>query len=176
MDITQLILDQHHQQRELFASLDDVDRGDRDTLASIWSQLSDLLEAHAEAEERFFYPTLLKIGTGATDADSASDETKDAIKDHNKIRDKCAEAKAREVGTDGWFDAVAGARKENSDHMAEEERQALADFRHHADADTRQRLGAEFAAFWAEHRTGGHFPDKDPQQYVDSGGDIAAAQ
>lgn len=175
MDITQLILDQHHEQRQLFARLDDVGRGDRDALGSIWDELSDLLEAHAEAEERFFYPTLLKIGTGATDAPDAAEETEDAIKDHNKIRDKCAEAKTQEVGTDAWFNAVEGARKENSEHMAEEERQALADFRHHADADTRHRLAVQFAAFFAEHRKGANFPDKDPKTYVESGGELPPA-
>ena len=176
MDITKSILDQHHQLRELFARLDDVDRSDTGALESAWRDISSLLEVHAEAEERFFYPTLLEIGTGASDADSAKDETKDAIKDHNKIRDKCAEANAEEVGSDAWFKAVSGAREENSEHMAEEERQALADFRRHADDDTRHRLALEFQKFCDKNRAGAEYPDKDPKEYIESGGDVAAAE
>ncbi len=91
MDITELILFQHHEQRRMFALLDDIDRGDTDKLAAVWAQLAILLEVHAEAEEKYFYPRLLTIGTGAGGEDSAGSETKDAIKDHNDIRDAVAE-------------------------------------------------------------------------------------
>lgn len=175
MDITSLILEQHHEQRRMFAWLDDVERSDCETLGKIWGQLHDLLEGHAEAEERHFYPELLKVGTGATDADSAEAETRDAIKDHNRLRDACAEANRHPVGSDQWFHAVRDARKENSDHMAEEERQALADFRCHANLQTRHELGLKFAAFWASHRKDVDFPDKDPEKYIDSGGELATA-
>lgn len=176
MDITSLILEQHAEQRQLFALLDEIDRGDTRSLGAIWAQLRDFLESHAEAEERFFYPQLLKVGKGATDSDSADDETTDAIGDHNKIRDAIAQAEQQDVGSDAWFKAVDSARKENSDHMAEEERQALADFRRHADRETRHRLGLQFATFMAEHRTGVQPHDKDPKRYVESGGDLEAAE
>ena len=65
MDITQLILDDHHEQRRLFAILDQVDRGDTRTLGAIWTRLSAFLEIHAEAEEQIFYPALLRVGKGA---------------------------------------------------------------------------------------------------------------
>src|SRR6478735_3072834 len=65
MDITQLILDDHHEQRRLFAMLEQVDRADVDSLDVIWRRLATFLEVHAEAEERHFYPALLRVGTGA---------------------------------------------------------------------------------------------------------------
>ena len=65
MEITQLILDDHAEQRRLFAMLDTIDRKDTDALGAIWRRLRALLDTHAEAEERFFYPDLLKIGDGA---------------------------------------------------------------------------------------------------------------
>ena len=65
MDITEVILHQHDEQRRMFAMLDEV-RDDTETAAAIWDRLAIFLETHAEAEERFFYPHLLKKGTGAT--------------------------------------------------------------------------------------------------------------
>ena len=63
-------------------------------------------------------------------------------------------------------EAVAAANKANSDHMAEEERQGLADFRQHANLDERQRLGIRFAEFQSNHLTGVKPVDKDPDAYI----------
>ena len=102
MDITQLILDDHHEQRRLFAILEQIDRTDVKALAAIWGRLSAFLEVHAEAEERHFYPALLRVGTGAGGKPSADDETEDAIKDHNQIRDAVAAVAPHALGSDAW--------------------------------------------------------------------------
>ncbi len=54
VDITQLILDDHHEQRRLFAMLQDIGREDADALAAVWTRLGALLDVHAAAEERLF--------------------------------------------------------------------------------------------------------------------------
>ncbi len=63
MDVTELILNDHHDQRRLFSYLDDIDGSEVAALGAIWSRLSTLLEVHAAAEEALFYPELLKLGT-----------------------------------------------------------------------------------------------------------------
>ena len=166
MDITQLILDEHTEQRKLFAQIEQIDRGDTEALRAIWNRLHALLDAHAAAEEALFYPRLLTIGTGADDAPSAAEETEDAIKDHNEIRDTAAAVDGHEVGSDPWFEAVGKANVANSDHMAEEERQGLTDFRRHASLEERHALGVRFAAFEAAHLTGVKPVDHDPKQWV----------
>lgn len=166
MDITRLIEDDHSEQRRLFALIDDIPDLEVGALTAVWGRLSALLDAHAEAEERFFYPELLKIGKGAGDSDSAKDETRDAIKDHNEIRDAGTAVEKCKVGTGEWRKAVAAANKANSDHMAEEERQGLADFRQHGSLDLRNSLGIKFAEFQANHLTGIKPVDKDPDDYV----------
>jgi hypothetical protein len=168
MDITQLILDDHHEQRRLFAILEQIDRGDTKALGAIWARLSAFLEVHAEAEERHFYPALLRVGTGAVGKPSADDETEDAIKDHNEIRDAVADVARHELGSDAWRAAVAGANKANSEHMGEEEREGLADFRGHADLALRHRLAVSFATFEARHFAGVTPVDKDPKAYVEA--------
>ena len=168
MDITQLILDDHHEQRRLFAILEQIDRGDGKALAAIWARLAAFLEVHAEAEERHFYPPLLRVGTGAGGKRSADDETEDAIKDHNEIRDAVAAVAEHEVGSKRWYAAVAAANKANSEHMGEEEREGLADFRIHGDLALRHELAVAFATFEARHFAGVTPVDKDPKAYVEA--------
>ena len=166
MDITQLILDDHAEQRRLFAIIEQIDRGDTDTLAAIWDRLAAFLELHAEAEEEIFYPALLQVGLAAKRGSGVEDETLDAIKDHNEIRDAVAEVARHQVGTDEWYSAVAGANEANSDHMGEEEREGLTDFRRLASLQQRHQLAVSFAAFEARNYAGVKPVDKDPETYV----------
>ena len=166
MDITQLILEEHAQQRSLFAQIDSIDPKDTEALTAIWGRLKNLLDSHAEAEERYFYPRLMKIGTGGNDAPSAAEETEDAIEDHNDIRDTGEAVQKHKVGSKAWFEAVGECNKANSDHMAEEERQGLTDFRKHATLEESHALAVQFATFEAQHLDGVNVVDKDPEEYV----------
>jgi hypothetical protein len=165
MDITEVILSDHHEQRRMFAMLDDVDRSDIKTLTVLWDRLSAMLEVHAQAEELYFYPELLALGRRLRD-DSEAEETKDAIGDHNDIRDGITDASRHEVGSEGWWAGVKAARDANDEHMGEEEHEGLADFRRLVDLDTRHRIALTFAAYEAQHVTGVPIVDKDPEQYV----------
>ena len=166
MDITQLILDDHHEQRRLFAILDQIDDSEVKSLAAVWGRLATFLEVHAKAEEEVLYPALLKVGQGAGGKASAASETKDAIKDHNEIRDAVAAVAGHRVGTAAWRDAVSEANKANGDHMAEEEREGLTDFRREASLKTRHDLAVRFATFEARHITGVQPVDQDPKTYI----------
>jgi hypothetical protein len=165
-DITRLIMDDHAWFREQFAALDELQVGtplDADAVEKVWTPLAARLDVHAIAEERIFYPQLLRVG-----AQDPEEETLDAIGDHNDIRDGVHEAARHPVGTPGWWTAVGQARKANDEHMAEEEREGLSDFRLHASAGLRDSLGAQFSAFLDAHRTtaGLDTADKDPEEYV----------
>ncbi|GAA1156522.1 hemerythrin domain-containing protein [Nocardioides aquiterrae] len=167
MDITYVILHQHGEQRRMFAMLDEWPREDTEGLAAVWKRLEILLETHAEAEERFFYPRLLEVGTGHADADSPQDEVEDSVGDHNEIRDAIRSVGRAEPGSSEWWDAVTECRIHNDDHMAEEERRDLADFRLHASRDLRHEIAIEFLRFEAQRAAEGVPPqDKDPEEYI----------
>ena len=166
MDITQLILDDHHEQRRLFAMLDQIGDEDGESLAAVWGRLAAFLEVHAKAEEEFFYPALMKRGEGAGGKADAAAETLDAIKDHNEIRDAIAAVGGHRAGSKAWREAVAAANKANGEHMDEEERQGLCDFRQHAPLALRHDLAVKFAVFEAAHVTGVKPVDRDPKAYV----------
>jgi len=166
VDITQLILDDHHEQRRLFAILEQVGRTDTGTLSAVWARLGAFLEVHAAAEEAIFYPALLQVGLAADRRAGAEGETLDAIRDHNDIRDAVAEVARHRAGSDGWLAAVAAANLANSDHMAEEEREGLTDFRRLAGLQQRHDLAVAFAAFQPRNFAGVLPADPDPETYV----------
>jgi hypothetical protein len=159
-DITQLILDDHDTFRREFAALDDAEGPEQ--LRAIWEPLATLLELHAAAEEAIFYPQLLRRG------DDAEDETVDAIKDHNDIRDGVRAAAQHPIGDPLWWDGVRRARMANSEHMAEEEDDALADFRRNSSPSLRDELGRRFLEFKTSHADASDLDtsDKDPMEYL----------
>jgi Hemerythrin HHE cation binding domain len=166
MDITQLILDDHHEQRRLFAILEQVDSTDGVTLGEVWSRLSAFLELHAAAEEQIFYPALLRGGLRSGHAKSAEGETLDAIKDHNEIRDAIAGVAPHDLGAPGWHEAIAAVNVANGDHMAEEEREGLTDFRRTASLQLRHDLAVDFIGFEARNYQRVQPVDRDPATYV----------
>jgi hypothetical protein len=167
-DITMLILNDHNWFREQFARLDYLQARSSvssDALEKVWRPLADKLDVHALIEEKIFYPQLLQRGV-----DDPEGETLDAIGDHNDIRDGVRDANDAEIGSDDWWAAVGRARAANDEHMGEEEREGLSDFRRHAPAGLREALGRQYAEFMAEHPTteGLDIVDRDPQGYVDA--------
>jgi hypothetical protein len=167
VDITEIIQHQHDEQRRGFAQLEEWPRDDVEGLAAVWERLAVLLETHAAAEERYFYPHLLDLGTGAADADSAEEEVEDAVKDHNDLRAAIRRVAAEEVGSAAWWTAVVDANTENSDHMGEEERQDLADFRQQATLELRHDIAVDFLRFQALNaRTGVTPEDTDAETYA----------
>lgn len=166
MDICDLILEEHAAFRRRFAEIDESRIADIDNelLHDLWRPLGTALMLHADAEEQLFYPELLKTGSGTRN------ETKDAIRDHNKIKEAIDDSWRCVTGEADWWNAVTRARNENSDHMAEEEVDDLPDFRARVSAKRRQELVAEWYGFMIRHetvvlpKTG----ERDPDAYVDS--------
>ncbi|MDQ0118054.1 iron-sulfur cluster repair protein YtfE (RIC family) [Pseudarthrobacter defluvii] len=166
MDIVEVILNDHHEQRRLFALLDEMHASETSSLEAVWKRMRILLEVHAKAEEELFYPELLELGKGAGGKDSAADETTDAIHDHNEIRDAISDVDRQQTGTADWWEALAKLNEANGDHMAEEEREGLTDFRQHASLELRHRLGLAFSIFESEHAGGIEPEDVSPEEYV----------
>lgn len=168
MDITEEIQRQHDEQRHAFALLEEWPRDDTDGLAAVWGRLAILLENHAEAEERYFYPELLKLGTGAGDAPDVEEEAEDAVHDHNNIRKAIRRARRAKTGSKAWWTAVTDCNVANSTHMAEEERQDLADFRQQASLELRHEVAVKFLRYEAIKGATGEAPvDKDPEEFVE---------
>src|ERR1700730_4707518 len=166
-DITVLIRAAHDWFRRQFSRLDSLRLRtpvNNSALERVWRPLADKLEVHAYIEEQIFYPQLLKRGT-----DDPEGETLDAIGDHNDIRDGVRDANAAGIASDEWWAAVGRTRLANDDHMGEEEREGLADFRRHAPIGLREALGRQYREFMAPHPTtqGLSIVDRDTESYVE---------
>jgi hypothetical protein len=167
VDITDLIMRDHQRQRTLFALLDSTDRDDQESLGAIWRSLEVALEVHAQIEEQLFYPRLL------TEVSDEQEDTEDAIGDHNGIRHGIRDARSAPVGSPAWWHGVETARKENDEHLGEEEGGPLAAFRRSVPAQEREQLAVRFAALEARltaaeyaHAGTVGLSDQDPQAYV----------
>lgn len=160
LDIVALVLAEHEAIRRDFAALDEADA---DQLGVTWDELAARLEVHASAEEEMLYPELLAV------ADEGHDETDDAIRDHNEIRDTAHAVAAHEVGSDEWWTAVRRCQEANEHHLSEEERDVLPDLRENADQGELDALGERWLAFHDEHddARGLSGEDKDPERYVE---------
>jgi len=161
-DICDLILDDHELFRRRFAELDDERHSDPALVAALWDALAEHLERHASAEENVFYPAVLaRVSDGEHEAHHA-------IRDHNKIRDAVRAVASAAPGSDEWWGAVDAANYENSDHMAEEERGPLSQFRQAGIQDLRKDLGSRFVMFNLDHAGGRNLDtdDVDPDEYV----------
>jgi hypothetical protein len=170
MDVTEVILRDHEWFRRQFIALFDLAAGtdpEVPAIEALWNPLAARLVVHAAGEEAIFFPQLLARGE-----DDPEDETVDAIGDHNDIRDGVRDADHHPVGSEPWWAAVTATRKANDEHMAEEERHGIADFRRHAEPELRDRLGRELAEYLDRHPTtaGIDTDDKDPEEYVDEMG------
>jgi hypothetical protein len=166
MDITQLILDDHYEQRRRFALLEQMDSASVAALSDVWTRLAVFLEVHAAAEEEIFYPELVQLAFAPQPLARAELETADAIYDHNEIRDAIAAVLPHPVGGHDWRDAIAAVNVVNGDHMAEEEREGLTDFRHRVSLAQRHELAVRFVTFEAQNFSGVPPEDKDPQEYL----------
>jgi hypothetical protein len=166
LDITQLILDDHHEQRRRFALLEQMDSASVMARSEVWARLAVFLEVHAAAEEEIFYPELVKLALAPQPLARAEPETLDAIYDHNEIRDAIAAVRSHPAGSPDWSDAIAAVNVANGDHMAEEEREGLTDFRHWVGLAQRHELAVRFVTFEARNFSGVTPVDKDPQEYL----------
>jgi hemerythrin HHE cation binding domain-containing protein len=160
--VTDLIRTDHDWFRAHFAAVKNAP-DDTARLGSLWNELAARLEVHAAAEEALFYPRLLK------DDRDAVEDTEDAIRDHNEIRDGIREAQEHPIGDEGWWKAVRATEDANTEHMEEEEEGPLREFDEAASSDEQSEVAASFAAFETEHAgaRGISIEDKDPKRYIE---------
>jgi Hemerythrin HHE cation binding domain len=160
--VTDLIRTDHDWFRAHFAAVENA-RDDIDMLTALWTELAARLEVHAAAEEALFYPRLLK------DDSDAVEDTEDAIRDHNDIRDAIRDAQQHSVGDEGWWNGVHATDKANTEHMEEEQEGPLREFDEFASPEEQAEVAASFAAFEIEHAgaRGISIEDKDPKRYIE---------
>lgn len=135
-DVVDLILADHRRFEEL---LRDVRSVDADREAAL-GELSAILVAHAEAEEKEVYPTLRSKSDDVT-----GEEVEHGSEEHAEGHEALLEV--LEIGdpdAEGFGEAVEELTKALAHHLDEEERTILNPAREDVDDVTRERLGKAF--------------------------------
>jgi hypothetical protein len=138
-DVLDILREQHTQVDQLLAQLESG-RGKR---RAIFTELADLLAAHATIEEKLFYPTVLAAGT--------KDQLHEAVEEHLSVKRLLADMIAMGVD-DEQFDAKLTVLKEQISHHAhkEEERNLFPKVHAMLSRDERAALGNEMLVMFEQ--------------------------
>lgn len=134
-DVIELILEDHRKMEELFRQMRSVE-ADR---AAALKEFSDLLIAHALAEEAEVYPALKRY------RDIEDEEVEHGETEHEEgNKALLALLEVDEVGSDEWDGKLEELVEAVAHHTDEEERTILNGARENVAMDRREELGAAF--------------------------------
>jgi len=135
-DVVDLILADHR----LFEDLLRLLRDETQDRVAVRAVLSDLLAAHAEAEERHVYPALVR--KRAVEEDDVEHSTHEHLEVNEELLKllEVADVRSEEFG-----EAVENLTRVLAHHLDEEEREILNPARTDVPEPTRVELGAKFA-------------------------------
>jgi Hemerythrin HHE cation binding domain len=136
-DVVDLILTDHRLFEDLLHQLRDV-TCDR---AAVRKALADVVAAHAEAEEKHVYPTLVR--KDAVEEDDVEHSTHEHLEGNEKL---LALLEVSDVSSEEFGQAVEDLTKALAHHLDEEEREILNPARTDVTDDVRRDLGGKFAA------------------------------
>lgn len=138
-DVLELLADQHKEVDALFAKLEEG-IGDR---RAVFTELADKLAAHASAEEKIFYPSVMTRAT--------SDMLREAVEEHLSIKRVLADLLEMNVDDDAFL-ATLSVLKEQVSHHAhkEEEGELFPKLRVAMTADERAALGNEYLVLFEQ--------------------------
>jgi hypothetical protein len=165
-DIIDLIMADHRRIRRLCLTLGSMARRAGDSgagwmLAHVWQRLAGLLEAHTRAEEEICYLPVFGSGQGA------AERRREAIADHDDLREAIREASLQPAGSPPWWRAVSAALEATASHLDREGR-AVQDGLTALTMSQRRSLGRQWSAFiaaWtldAARQTRANSPAADP--------------
>ena len=138
-DILELLEAQHKEVDELFARLEQGE-GDR---RALFTELADKLAAHAAAEEKVFYPSVMTNDT--------SDLLHESVEEHLSIKRVLADLIAMNVDDDSFKAALSVLKEQVAHHAHEEEEPNLfPKVRSALTSDERAALGNEFLVVFEE--------------------------
>ena len=89
------------------------------------------------------------------------------ITEPTAARGNTSDGSVYRLAENAWWAAVDKCNYHNSEHMSEEERQGLTDFRRTVPLQERTRLAIQYLAFEAKHAGSYQRQEKDPDDYIE---------
>lgn len=150
-DIADLIMADHRRIRRLRDAVYDAGRsaghsGLEWMPGHVWQRFTGLLVAHFEAEEGVCYRTVVAPGA---DGRQAAGPQREAIADHDDIREAVREASQLRPGSAPWWRTVTAVLSASTEHLDREESGILAASLPRLTLNQRRMLGHQWLAFTA---------------------------
>jgi len=132
-----LLTDQHTQVDKLF---EQIEEGSGNRMAA-FTELADLLAAHAAIEEKIFYPRVM--------SDKTSDMLHESVEEHLAIKRVLADLLTMDLDSDEFMAKISVLKEAVSHHAHEEEEDKLFPMLRKAmDADTLAGIGNDLLAMY----------------------------
>lgn len=138
MTIFESIRDDHEKQRTLIAILTDT-TGESDGRVEVWGRLKRELEAHAGAEERFFYVPLMEH-------DLTQDAARHSVAEHKELDDFVEQLDEYDMGGSQWLQTAKQLEERLLHHLDEEEKEVFPVAGKALTDDEKSTLGDEYSA------------------------------
>jgi hemerythrin superfamily protein len=117
MNIFEELRADHDTQRDLVARLIET-TGDSDERAELFEQLSKALEAHAAAEERYFYVPLMED-------DLTQDKARHSVAEHKELDDFVEQLEEYDRTAPAWLETARDLEHRLTHHLDEEEQEVF---------------------------------------------------
>jgi len=112
MSAIDLLKKDHQEVQQLFSEFMSVDAEDFARREDVFQQIDKALLIHSDAEEEIFYPSI---------ENHAPDLIKQAVSEHQEVRELLAEMLDLEVDDEGFNDRMATLMQKVETHVREEE-------------------------------------------------------
>ncbi len=134
--IFEAIRDDHETQRRLIDLLVKTE-GASDGRAELWERLQRELEAHAAAEERYFYVPLMEH-------DMTQDKARHSVAEHKELDDLAEQLEEYDMSGPQWLQTARQLCERLTHHLDEEEREVYPVAGRELDEDQKRTLATEY--------------------------------
>jgi hemerythrin superfamily protein len=138
MTIFESIRSDHETQRTLIDILVATE-GAGDGRTEVWPRLKRELEAHAAAEERYFYVPLMEV-------DMTQDAARHSVAEHKELDDFVEQLDEYDMSGPQWIQTARELRERLLHHLAEEEREVFPVAGRALDDAQKDSLGTDYGA------------------------------
>jgi len=133
MDVLTFLTDEHDEAKAVFKKLEQADGA---AATRLWNQLKDMLSAHEELEETFFYPPLKK-------AAAAKDLILEAYQEHHVMDLLIDEISTLKPSDEAWAPKLKVLQENTEHHIEEEEGELFPKVRKIWDSSHREQIGRQ---------------------------------
>lgn len=143
MEIFETIRRDHEKQRLLMKILISTS-GDSESRRQYFAELKEELQAHAAAEERHFYKTLMR-------SDRTLEQSRHGIHEHHEIDELITVLDETEMSSPAWLHYMKQLREKVLHHLEEEEKEVFQQAGHVLSGVEKRDLADDFEEEKQEH-------------------------